>query len=181
MAGTAHRNEFGDYAALTAYADAQWAEPGAGLPSDEHSPRSDVVPQIGSHRLLSLLLPGERKSSSTPFWVLFEPGLASLNGWDLHPDQIDRSAFVQCRLLKTARSDDETRWLDIAIEDVAPLPLLTQRFPPRRVDQLGIWELGKAALTRQEHMALPFRDRRRCRMLAVGPRRSRLRHAHRRV
>ena len=148
MAEGARVNAFGNHAALTAYGDARWLDPGAALPGGDDWFCSDIAPTLDRERLLQVTLP-QRADLEAPFWTLYEPALAAVNGWSDCPETLDASAFVRCRALGVARAGLPGRkpsWLSVTVDEILPLPLLIERYPPRRVEQLETWELNRGDL-----------------------------------
>lgn len=148
MAGAARVNAFADYAALTAYGDARWLDPGAILSSGDDGRCSDVAPTPGSERLINLILP-EGADLEAPFWALYEPALVIANGWSECPETLDASAFVRCRALAVVRAGKpgrEASWLSVIVDEVLPFPMLIDRYPARRIERLETWELGRGEL-----------------------------------
>jgi hypothetical protein len=158
MSSTARVNAFADTAALSAYGDARWIDPGASLPGGDDFPSSDIAPAPGSERLINLILP-KGADLEAPFWAIFEPALATANGWSDCPETLDASAFARCRALAIASPGVPGRtpaWLSVAVDEVLPLPSLIEHFPPRRIERLETWELGRGDLVRHGDWELMF-------------------------
>lgn len=63
------------------------------ITDDKNWWRSDEAPMTGEFRIVfshcSL-----KEVYPEQFWVLFEPALSFFNGWEYHPDEIEKSSFV---------------------------------------------------------------------------------------
>lgn len=58
---------------------------------------SDNLPKLNDRRIIAVKHPF-CESFDREFWTLYQPGYSKLNGWDEYPEEIDRSAFVKCKL-----------------------------------------------------------------------------------
>lgn len=154
-------NEYRDLAQLVAQDDAgQWLDPGAPLPDGYLWERSEIAPAPGSERLVyvscfrraSLAVGAER-------WTLFVPGMASLDGWEDHPEAIARSAFVKFRLRAAERADPDRQreWLRVEIIELIPFAGLDRLFTAQHRARLQTWDMGSSAeLTRHGDWELWF-------------------------
>lgn len=110
---------------------------------------SPDLPAPGETRLILAQFPFFARRGQ-PFWCLYVPPLSFYNGWADHPDELARSAIVQCQMREVR--DVETRSAQVLVDvvDVMLLPEIGRRveaqspagdriwtdFPSERVDTL---------------------------------------------
>lgn len=78
--------------------------------------RSEQTPKIGDRRVVSINH-HFRETDKKDFWTFYQPALTSLNGIDCYLEEIEKYAFVQCRLLKIISIDSRQAWLQVLIVD----------------------------------------------------------------
>lgn len=85
--------------------------------------RPDEVPAKGALRAI-------RVSGAPPvtpsFWVVFQPALSLLNGWDEHPEELEHSALVEVRMEEKL----EKNWFRVQVLQVVLFPDLADYFAP---------------------------------------------------
>jgi hypothetical protein len=79
--------------------------------------RSQQTPKIGDRRVVSINH-RFRETDKKDFWTFYQPALTSLNGIDCYLEEIEKYAFVQCRLLEIISIDNRQAWLQVLIIDV---------------------------------------------------------------
>lgn len=79
--------------------------------------RSDITPNEHDKRVVCISRPFSEDISSS-FWVLYCPSLANLNGWEEHPEEIERSAFVKCKIDKLLEIDEIKAWAKVEVLEV---------------------------------------------------------------
>lgn len=91
---------------------------------------SDKAPEVGEERVV-LAHSHFHMTVGESFWILYTPVLSSLNGWDSHPEEIENSAFVKCRLERILVRNEKIGWVSIIIEEVLPLQDHCLQIPPK--------------------------------------------------
>jgi hypothetical protein len=69
-----------------------------------------------------------RKAYPTTFWVLFEPALSFFNGWEEHPEEIERSSFICLEVVKE-RQEKNGFWSVVKVTDSIPVKNITSDIP----------------------------------------------------
>ena len=109
-----------------------------------------VPPEPGSRRHIRVTHPFHA-AEDAPFWVMFNRGMASQNGWVEDPEAIPISVFAQCRLVKVVQDERSWAWILVSIDEVVSTEELEGRFPAVQVTrpwpsgfyQTGpIWRMG---------------------------------------
>lgn len=100
--------------------------------------RSDTQPCVGEHRIVNAQCPFNFKIGDR-FWVLYRPALSSLNGWEDSPNEIELSALVKVRFVRTLSHGDYNAWVKVRVEDVLPLGQICDRFPARVIKRKDLW------------------------------------------
>ncbi|AWB46677.1 hypothetical protein DCC85_22560 [Paenibacillus sp. CAA11] len=110
----------------------EWSEYEEEVPAleEDHWMRSDEAPVKGALRTVKIKHPfhmtvGER------FWILYTPVMSSLNGWDSHPEEIEKSAFVQCAIERVLAEGKSQAWVSVSIHEVLPLGMFSDLFAAR--------------------------------------------------
>ena len=88
----------------------------------------NTLPDVGSRHTLQLKHPFVA-TDQEPFWMLFEPVLSRVNGWDEHPEEIARSGLVQCRLVELVSADDYRPVVVVAVVQTVVMTGLRDHFP----------------------------------------------------
>ncbi|MED4955826.1 hypothetical protein ABEO75_20530 [Paenibacillus macerans] len=91
---------------------------------------SDKAPAVGENRIV-LVHSHFHMSVGESFWTLYTPILSSLNGWECHPEEIEASAFVKCKLERVFVQNVKQAWVSIKVEDIMLLTDLCTKIPPR--------------------------------------------------
>ena len=118
--GRGGKNEFRDVPDLeiAAYEDiVEWsAMEGSVPPLNENNwwLRSEKLPEIGEKRAVFVRHPFNENGDSC-FWTLYFPAASSINGWEEHPEEIDQSAFIECRLDKVITSGELSAWIQVEV------------------------------------------------------------------
>lgn len=92
--------------------------------------RSEKAPTAGERRIVQVHS-HFHMSLGESFWTLFTPALSHFNGWDSHPEEIEASAFVRCKLERVLDRNEQKAWVELYIEEVALLSELCAKVPPR--------------------------------------------------
>ncbi|SEB07875.1 MAG: hypothetical protein QJT81_04260 [Candidatus Thiothrix putei] len=66
---------------------------------------------------------------NSEFWTLYKPVLSSLDGWDEHPEEINLSAFVKCKVVKVLTQEENHAWIVVEVIDCIKLNQATERIP----------------------------------------------------
>lgn len=82
--------------------------------------RSNLSPKVGESRAVCVSHPFNENVHDT-FWTLFLPELSSINGWEDHPDEIDRSAFLHCKIENIITREENHAWLRVTVIESIPL------------------------------------------------------------
>jgi len=97
--------------------------------------RSEVTPKKEEYRVVNVRHPFNEALGSM-FWTLFMPACSGFNGWGEHPDEIDISAFIKCKIAKVLFQDEYQAWLQIKVieciklsEAVSALPEVIESVP----------------------------------------------------
>lgn len=133
------QNRFDLFGIERAIPQAQWADPGADLPTDNHWLRSDIAPAPGEQRLVFL----RDLIFESPGWITFQPSLAAENGWQDYPEAIPLSGFAFCRLLTAPNHG----WIRVEVEDYVGVPQMQARFEPRPLSAIETRRVGAGYLT----------------------------------
>lgn len=94
---------------LTRYAyNPEWLKIGEPVPplDERFWLRSDIFPKAGERRIIKVgyYTPFDRDVGDS-FNALYQPAYSALNGWDLAPEELERSAIVKCFLkISSART-----------------------------------------------------------------------------
>jgi hypothetical protein len=124
--GGGGKNEFRDIVDFTvsAYEDVlEWSDCTDEIPQLNDYKwwlRSEETPRKDEYRVVSVRHPFNEKLKGT-FWTLFLPACSSINGWQDHPDEIDISAFVKCKLDKVLHHGENQAWLRIEVVECIKL------------------------------------------------------------
>ena len=127
------------WAALAGTARVEWADgTPCNLPLNPHEPflRADSPPLPGEERVVRLHGPF-LADDRAPFWALFEPALAALNGPDEYPESMWNCAMIACTPLAVLAQGNGHAWLRVRVEEVTKLVEAADRFPPSTA---GSWE-----------------------------------------
>ena len=102
----------------SAYDDlVEWSDLCSGIPQENEYNwwlRSQVLPKVGDLRVVSVSHPFSEKAGSD-FWTLYYPEKAAANGWVCHPEDIDRSAFIRCRITKPLFVGKCGAWIQVEV------------------------------------------------------------------
>ena len=90
--------------------------------------RSEHAPLIGDARAVSVCYPF-KQDAGVEFWTLYVPTRSSENGWAEHPEEIDLSAFIKCKVIKILRKKDHQAWVQVYITDRVMLSEAAERVP----------------------------------------------------
>ncbi|MFB7915815.1 hypothetical protein [Streptomyces sp. NPDC056061] len=127
------------WAALAGTTRVEWADvtPDS-LPQDLHEPflRTQSLPLPGEERVVRVHGPF-LADGRVPFWALFEPALAALNGLDEYPELMRDCAMTACTPLAVLVRGSGYVWLRVRVEEVVKLVDAADRFPPSTA---GAWE-----------------------------------------
>jgi hypothetical protein len=99
-------------------------------------PRAELPPRPGEERAVRVRGPFLADGPG-PFWALFEPALAALNGYDEHPDLLNGCAMIACTPVEILARGSRHAWLRVRVEDVIGAADAAGRFPPSVAGSLG--------------------------------------------
>ncbi len=126
------------WAALGGTARVEWADSALrSLPLDLHEPflRARSLPLPGEERVIRVYGPF-LADGRAPFWALFEPALAALNGLDDYPESMRDCAMAACTPLAVLARGRGHATLRIRVEEVTKLVEAADRFPPSTAGSL---------------------------------------------
>ncbi|MFF3732997.1 hypothetical protein ACFYXM_22435 [Streptomyces sp. NPDC002476] len=101
----------------------------------EPFPRAESLPLPGEERVVRVNGPF-LADGRAPFWALFEPALAALNGLDEYPDLMRNCAMTACTPLAVLARGNGYAWLRVRVEEVTKLVEVADRFPPSTAGSL---------------------------------------------
>lgn len=117
---------------IAAYEDiVEWSEMKCSAPTLNENNwwhRSEKLPQIGEKRAVYVRHPFNENGDKC-FWTLYFPVNSSINGWEEHPEEIDQSAFIKCKLNKIISSNESSAWVQVEIKDRILLSDAVNRVP----------------------------------------------------
>ncbi|WP_413751890.1 hypothetical protein NRF20_02225 [Streptomyces sp. R-74717] len=138
------------WAALAGTARVEWADgTPCSLPLDSRElfPRAESLPLPGEERVVRVHGPF-LADGRVPFWALFEPALAALNGLDEYPELMRNCALIACTPRAVIARGGGYAWLRVRVEEVTKLVEAADRFPPSAVGSLeGLLPPGGARMT----------------------------------
>ncbi len=112
-----------------------WSFQGELPPLSEHIwERLDILPTVGEMRIIKVSAPFDCGIGET-FRMLFQPALSHFNGWDEHPEELERSAIVECRFDKILESDLHQAWISVKVISVTMLRDICKMYPSRKVPE----------------------------------------------
>lgn len=128
-------------------AGVEWLAGGADLPEAGSVvfPRAELPPRPGEERAVRVRGPFFDDGPG-PFWALFEPALAALNGYDEHPELLTGCAMIACTPVEILARGGGHAWLRIRVEDAIGAADAAGRFPPSVAGSLG-YLLSKPSVT----------------------------------
>jgi len=105
-----------DWAEYTGYENIEWTNPNESLPAlnQKEWERSYIKPIAGSRRIVRVTYPFYAREG-IPFWILHQPDLSYFNGWDEYPEEIEKSSFAKCELIRVIHKDDYHGFIEINI------------------------------------------------------------------
>jgi hypothetical protein len=118
-------------------AGVEWLD-GADLPAVGSNvfPRAGSPPRPGDERVVRIREPFHADGPG-PFWMLFEPALAALNGYDEHPHLLAGCAMIACTPVEILARGGGRAWLRVRVEDVVRAADAAGRFPSSDAGSLG--------------------------------------------
>ncbi|MDE7365563.1 MAG: hypothetical protein K2N27_11940 [Ruminococcus sp.] len=108
--------DFSDWA----YDCAEWSDFKENVPelSERYWERSECTPVVNENRTILVYKPFDEKIGNE-FWLLYEPALLYLNGWEGYPEEdIRKCAVVRCRFEKILVSDEYSAWIVVNVQQV---------------------------------------------------------------
>jgi hypothetical protein len=95
----------------------EWSDRDNKKPTENyHWARSEKTPNVGDRRVVSINH-HFCETDTKDFWTFYQPALTSLNGIDCYLEEIEKYAFVQCRLLEIISINNRQAWLQVLITD----------------------------------------------------------------
>ena len=70
-----------------------------------------------------------RANEAEPFWALYMPPLSFLNGWEEHPEEIEATGIVECRLREDLGPDGRGRQVVVEVLRSVSLGAIPSTFP----------------------------------------------------
>jgi hypothetical protein len=120
-------------------AGVEWLDGGAAdLPPAEGGrfPRAQLPPRPGEERVVRVRGPFLADGTG-PFWMLFEPALAALDGFEEHPELLNGCAMVACTPVEILVRGDGYAWLRVRVQDAVGAADAAGHFPPSVAGSLG--------------------------------------------
>ena len=111
-------------------------------------PLLEWVPEGGARHRLAVRFPFAA-TSEEPFWALYRPPLAHLNGWEDEPGAIAFSAVVECRLVEAAEEGPQSATVVVEVARSIPVPEIGREVAPsERAGNLTYVFGGRSSLAR---------------------------------
>lgn len=95
--------------------------------------RLESCPAKGEQKIVELTCPFT-EDSETKFWSLYMPPLSYADGWDVHPDEIEKSAFVQCKIIELMEITNFRAWAKVEIVEVISFRSVLYQIVERQED-----------------------------------------------
>jgi hypothetical protein len=96
----------------------EWSDYDNKKPTEEYYwARSEQTPNVGDKRVVSVNH-HFRETDKKDFWTFYQPALTSLNGINCYLEEIEKYAFIQCRLLEIIYINNKQAWLQVLIVDI---------------------------------------------------------------
>jgi hypothetical protein len=114
---------------------AEWLDGDAAdlpAPGSRVFPRAEVPPRPGDERVVRV-----PAGEPGPFWALFQPAFAALNGYDEHPELLTGCAMIACTPLEVLARDGGHACLRVRVEDAIAAADAAGRFPPSAAGSLS--------------------------------------------
>lgn len=92
--------------------------------------KSEVTPRVKEKRVIHTIHPF-CANKGNDFWALYMPALSTINGWDMHPEEIPNSAFVKCRLIDVLEKNENYAWLIVEVIQVILLNEANKTLPAK--------------------------------------------------
>ena len=127
------------WAAVVGSGGAQWLDGGAAdVPAVESGvfPRAELAPRPGEVRAVRVRGPF-LADGPEPFWALFAPALAELDGFEEHPELLSGCSMIACTPVEILARGGGHAWLRVRVEDVIAAAEAADRFPPSAAGSLG--------------------------------------------
>jgi hypothetical protein len=141
-------------------AGVEWLDGGAtDVPAAESElfPRAHQPPRPGEERAVRVRAPF-LVDGTDPFWALFKPALAAINGLDEYPELLSQCAMIACTFVATLSRGDRHAWLRVRVADAIFAADAARRFPASAAGSLG-WllpERGSTTLARAASGGLSY-------------------------
>ena len=122
VCGAIGYNQISSYSefAISGYdSSIEWSDEELEIPAikdGKYWSRSDLTPQIGQKRVI-LVNSRFCETDQQEFWAFFHPGLSHLNGIDCYMEEIDRYAFVKCKIVNILSIDKHQAWVQVIINE----------------------------------------------------------------
>jgi hypothetical protein len=97
--------------------------------------RLDVCPEFGGKYAIHVLA---LDLVEDVFWVIFRPALSALNGWDEAPEEIEKSAIVEVKVVQRFLDG----WIRIEVLQVVGLSDIARTLGPSHAGTVGYWARG---------------------------------------
>ena len=105
-----------EWADVVGFTNAEWAENDEPCAGDVW-PRLDHVPTESHIYALRVKAPFPCTTDQAA-WVIYQPALSSLNGWEEYPAEISGSCIVQIRVLHVLETQGTATWFRVRVERV---------------------------------------------------------------
>ena len=105
--------------------------------------RSEALPKKGEKRIVKAHFPFHFQTGEV-FWTLFQPAQSFFNGWDEHPEELDKSGIVSCRFESILEKSEECAWIEVTVTEVIALKDISSRFPVFAYDGRFDWLINNA-------------------------------------
>ena len=126
--------------------NAEWLEDGEPVPPLEERfwLHADAVPKPGERRIIMVGYYTPFDSTiGDRFNVLFQPANSALNGWAETPEELERSAIVNCVFEKVVSNNEYQAFIEIFINRVVPLSELCRNYPCQKAASLFAGGFGE--------------------------------------
>lgn len=119
--------------------NAEWLESGEPVPplEDRFWLHADALPKTGDRRIIKVGYYTPFNSAvGDRFNVLFQPADSALNGWEEAPEELERSAIVNCVFEKVVSYDEYQAFIEVSVNSFFPLSELCERYPCSKAESL---------------------------------------------
>ena len=115
------------WAQVAGFSNVGWVAEGTRIPCGDIWPRLATMPVARREYALHVQVP-VTIYPRRPFWVLFQPALSAVNGWEEHPTEISASGLVQVVLTEVCVHGETGGWIKARVLQAIPVRDIADRF-----------------------------------------------------